>query len=168
VPLLPEGLAQSAEGYFGQSEQLPTLIRLAAGPIYRAGAGTGWRAGGIMVQAVPERTKGDVTETDDWNRVRLFLETLEPLELLDTEASAEAVLWRLFHEDQVRVQPSQNLHFQCTCNEDKVHSVLTSYPPEELTDLAEADGVIRSRCEFCGAGYEFPLERLRAEFDQRK
>jgi molecular chaperone Hsp33 len=163
VPLAPEGLARSAEGYFGQSEQLPTLIALAAGPIYRAGEGLGWRAGGIMVQAVPEKVLGDVTESDDWNRMRLFLETVEPFELLDTGLNAEAVLWRLFHEDQVRVQPSQELHFRCTCNAEKVRSVLNSYPKEDLADLAEADGVIRSRCEFCGASYEFPLDGLTAD-----
>ena len=168
VPLRTEGLAPTAEGYFGQSEQLPTLIKLAAGPIYRMGEGSGWRAGGIMVQAVPERFGGDVTESDDWNRVRLFLETLEPIELLDTAASAEAVLWRLFHEDQVRVQPSQELRFHCTCNEDKVYSVLGSYPASELADLVEADGIIRTRCEFCGARYEFPLERLSSEAERKE
>lgn len=162
VPLAAEGLSRSAEGYFDQSEQLPTLILLAAGPIYRAGEGMGWRAGGIMVQAVPERSGADVTETDDWNRVRLFLETVEPFELLDTAVSAESVLWRLFHEDEVRVQNAQPLAFRCTCNAEKVHSVLSSYPPEELSDLVEEDGVIRSRCEFCGACYEFPLEKISA------
>lgn len=162
VPLLPEGLARSAEGYFVQSEQLPTLITLAAGPIYRVGEGNGWRAGGIMVQAVPEKTRGDVTESDDWNRVRLFLETVEPFELLDTAIGAESVLWRLFHEDEVRVQPSQGLTFRCTCNADKVYSVLNSYPAEELSDLVEEDGVIRTKCEFCGASYNFPLAEFGA------
>ncbi|MEY4879475.1 MAG: hypothetical protein RJB62_944 [Pseudomonadota bacterium] len=160
VPLDDEGLARSAEGYFDQSEQLPTLIKLAAGPIYRAGEGQGWRVGGIMVQAVPEKTMGAITETDDWQRVKLFLDTLEAFELLDTSLSAEAVLWRLFHEDEVRVQPAQPLHFQCTCNENKVLPVLRTYPLSELTELADADGVVRTRCEFCGTEYAFALDSL--------
>jgi molecular chaperone Hsp33 len=162
VPLLSEGLARSAEGYFEQSEQLPTLIRLAAGTIYRAGEGHGWRAGGVMVQAVPERNAADVVESDDWQRVRMFLDTLDPLELLDTELKAESVLWRLFHEDDVRVQPARTLHFQCTCSADKVLPVLQSYPESELAELADADGVVRARCEFCGASYDFPLSDLKA------
>ena len=160
VPLIPEGLARSAEGYFGQSEQLPTLIRLSAGPIYRAGEENGWRAGGIMVQAVPEKSVGEITETDDWQRVQMFLDSLEPFELLDTDLSAESVLWRLFHEDEVRVQPSRILKFQCTCHEGKVRSVLSSYPEEELAELAEKDRIVRTRCEFCGEAYDFPLEEL--------
>jgi len=160
VPILPEGLAASAEGYFSQSEQLPSLINLSAGPIYRAGEGDGWRAGGIMVQAVPETIGGDVTESDDWRRVQIFLESLEPFELLDTNLSAESVLWRLFHEDEVRVQPSRSLKFECTCHDDKVRSVLSSYPEQELSELTEGDGLVRTRCEFCGEVYEFSLDEL--------
>jgi molecular chaperone Hsp33 len=92
--------------------------------------------------------------------VALFLETLEALELLDTSVSAETVLWRLFHEDEIRVHPVQKLHFRCTCSADKVLPVLRSYPAEELPGIADPDGVIRARCEFCGTTYEFPLSTL--------
>jgi molecular chaperone Hsp33 len=160
VPLSPDGLAASAETYFAQSEQLATMLKLAAGPIYRSGEGYGWRAGAIMVQAVPGAKIGDIRESDDWRRVALFLRTLEDVELLDTDVSAESILWRLFHEDEVRVHPSQALHFQCTCDADRVRTVLNSYPKDELKDLPDPDGVIRTRCEFCGTVYEFPLETL--------
>jgi molecular chaperone Hsp33 len=162
VPLMPEGLARSAEGYFERSEQLPTLLNLSAGPIYRAGADNGWRAGGIMLQAVPESDVGETGQSDDWQRVQMFLDTLESYELLDTSLSAESVLWRLFHEDEVRVQPSHRLKFQCTCNAEKVRSVLRSYPEAELVELTEIDRVVRTRCEFCGEAYVFSIEELTA------
>ena len=162
VPLSPEGLAASAETYFAQSEQLPTMLRLAAGPVYRSGTGHGWRAGALMVQAVPGARIGDVKSSDDWQRVALFMETLKDIELLDTEVAAESVLWRLFHEDEVRVHPSQQLHFQCSCEAERVRAVLKSYPASELKALPDPDGVIRTRCEFCGTVYEFPLETLGA------
>ncbi len=160
VPLAQEGLAASAETYFAQSEQLATTLRLAAGPIYRAGSGYGWRAGALMVQAVPGAQIGDVRTSDDWQRVGLFMKTLEDVELLDTSIPAESILWRLFHEDEVRVHPSQALHFQCGCEPERVRTVLNSYSRDELKDLPDPDGVIRTRCEFCGAVYEFPLESL--------
>jgi len=162
VPLSPEGLAASAETYFAQSEQLPTMLRLAAGPVYRSGTGHGWRAGALMVQAVPGARIGDVKSSDDWQRVALFMETLKDIELLDTEVAAESVLWRLFHEDEVRVHPSQQLHFQCSCEAERVRAVLKSYPASELKALPDPDGVIRTRCEFCGTVYEFPLQTLGA------
>jgi molecular chaperone Hsp33 len=160
VPLSPDGLAASAETYFAQSEQLPTMLKLAAGPIYRSGEGRGWRAGAFMVQAVPGARIGEVKASDDWRRVALFMQTLEDIELLDTAVAAESVLWRLFHEDEVRVHPSQKLHFQCSCEAERVRAVLNSYPIGELKELPDPDGIIRTRCEFCGTVYEFPLETL--------
>ncbi len=157
VPLAPKGLAASAEAYFDQSEQLATALRLAAGPIYRAGT-NGWCAGGLMVQATPEA--GDVRASDDWQRIALFLETLEDYELLDGAVAAEDVLWRLFHEDEVRMHTAQPLRFHCGCSAKKVSPVLKSYGAAELADLANDDGVVRAKCEFCGAVYEFPLREF--------
>jgi molecular chaperone Hsp33 len=162
VPLSREGLAASAEVYFSQSEQLPTRLRLAAAPIYRAGIGHGWRAGGLMVQALPSKAPGDIQSSDDWRRVGLFLDSLEDIELLASEISAESVLWRLFHEDEVRVHRSETLGFECSCRPDRIRAVLSAYSAEELKDLPDPDGVIRTRCEFCGMVYEFPLTTLGA------
>jgi molecular chaperone Hsp33 len=162
VPLSPDGLSASAETYFAQSEQLPTMLRLAAGPIYSAEAGHGWRSGAFMVQAVPGQQADTTEESDDWKRITLFLKTLEDYELLDTAVAAESVLWRLFHEDEVRVRASQPLRFECSCRAENIRSVLRAYSVEELKDLPDPDGVIRTRCEFCGNVYEFPLETLTA------
>ena len=162
MPLSPDTLAASAETYFAQSEQLPTMLKLAAGPTYQSGAGHGWRAGGLMIQANPERDEADVRGSDDWKRVTLFMGTLEDVELLDTGLAAESVLWRLFHEDEVRVHPSQPLRFECSCRAERVRTVLKSYSVDALKDLPDPDGVIRTRCEFCGNVYEFPLASFAA------
>jgi molecular chaperone Hsp33 len=160
VPIAPEGLSASAETYFAQSEQLPTMLKLAAGPVYNANTGHGWRAGAFMVQAVPGKQADSEEATDDWTRIELFMKTLEDFELLDTAVSAESVLWRLFHDDEVRVRKSLPLRFECSCRAENIRAVLSSYPAEELKDLPDPDGVIRTRCEFCGTVYEFPLETL--------
>jgi len=160
VPLSADGLSASAETYFLQSEQLPTKLKLAAGPVYRSGVGHGWRAGAFMIQAVPGKQADKDQDSDDWQRIALYMKTLEDYELLDTEVAAESILWRLFHEDEVRVQPSGTLRFECSCRAEKIRSVLKAYPVEELRDLPDPDGVIRTRCEFCGTVYEFPLETL--------
>ena len=110
VALSPEGLAASAETYFAQSEQLPTVIRLAAAPLYVAGEKTPrWRAAGLMLQMTPEASKTGAAGDDDWNRLSLLARTVEDLELVDTALAPETVLWRLFHEDEVRVQPAEKV-----------------------------------------------------------
>ena len=108
VELSPDGIAASAETYFAQSEQLPTVIRLAAAPLYVAGdKQPHWRAGGIMLQMTPEAAKARPRRPSPTTgtRLSLLLKTVEDLELVDTALAPETVLWRLFHEDEVRVQP---------------------------------------------------------------
>jgi molecular chaperone Hsp33 len=161
VELSPDGLAASAETYFAQSEQLPTVIRLAAAPLYVAGEkGPRWRAAGLMLQMTPEASKIPGGNEDDWNRLAILARTVEDLELVDTGLAPETVLWRLFHEDEVRVQPAEAVSFRCDCDAGRIVSVLRSYAPEERLGLADPDGIIRARCEFCGTMHEVGPEAL--------
>src|SRR5215469_11283178 len=161
VSLAPEGLAASAETYFAQSEQLPTVIRLAAAPLFVAGEKTPrWRAAGLMLQMTPEASKAGAAGADDWNRLSLLARTVEDLELVDTALAPETVLWRLFHEDEVRVQPAESVTFRCDCDAGRIVGVLKSYSVEERKGLADSDGIIRARCEFCGTTHEIGPDAL--------
>lgn len=147
VSLAPQSIAASAEAYFLQSEQLATALRLAAAPVYVPGQdGARWLAGGLMIQATPEGR----LDADDWKRLASHLATIDDVELLDTSLAAESVLWRLFHEDEVRVHSAEDITFRCNCDPARIAGVLRSYSEAELKDLADADDVIRARCEFCG------------------
>jgi len=148
VPLASTSLAASAEAYFGQSEQLPTVIKLAAAPAYVPGnRHPAWRAGGIMLQAIPESARDE----DEWERLAMFVGTVEDMELLDTALAPETLLWRLFHQDKVRVHEPEQLEFHCGCDGARIARILRAYPDGERDGLADDDGVIRARCEFCGA-----------------
>ena len=161
VSLSPQGLASSAETYFAQSEQLPTVIRLAAAPLYVAGEKLPrWRAAGLMLQMTPDASNAPGRNEDDWNRLSLLTKTVEDLELVDTELQPETVLWRLFHEDEVRVQPSEALTFRCDCDAARITDVLKSYAPQDREGLADPDGIIRARCEFCGITHEITPDAL--------
>ena len=154
VELSDEGIAASAETYFAQSEQLPTVIRLAAAPLFLAGEKQPhWRAGGLMLQVTPDAKNND----DDWQRLSLLLKTVEDVELVDTALSPETLLWRLFHEDEVRVHPPEAIAFRCDCDRERIAAVLRSYSEEERAGLADPDGAIRARCEFCGTVHEIKL-----------
>jgi len=150
VELSPEGIAASAQTYFEKSEQLPTAIKLAAAPLFEPGKPVHWRSGGIMLQRTAEAAKTD----DDWERLKMFIASVEDIELVDTALKAEDLLWRLFHEDEIRVLPFEPLAFRCDCSADRITGVLKSYAPEDRAKLADPDGVIRARCEFCGKGHE--------------
>jgi len=170
VELSQEGIGASAETYFSQSEQLPTVIRLAAAPLYLAGdKQPHWRAGGIMLQMTPaaagEPAPAAVAPeirpaSDDWERLSLLLKTVEDLELVDTSLAPETLLWRLFHEDEVRVLPPEPVIFRCDCDTSRIAGVLKNYTAEERHGLADPDGVIRARCEFCGKTHEIGPDAL--------
>jgi molecular chaperone Hsp33 len=157
VQLSPNGIAASAEVYFGQSEQLLTAIRLAAAPLYVAGdKSPHWRAGGLMLQVTPEAR--DVA--DDWERLSILMKTAEDLELVDTALAPETLLWRLFHEDEVRVHPAEPVAFRCDCDGARIARILKGYTPQEREGLADPDGIIRASCEFCGMTHEIKPDAL--------
>ena len=158
VALAPEGVAESAQAYFAQSEQLPTMIRLAAVPVFEPGRETHWRAAGLMLQSIPEKAPDE----DDWRRLGFILDTLEDIELIDTGLKAEDLLWRLFNEDEIRVHPAERVAFRCDCKTERIASVLRAYGPAERDGLADPDGVIRAKCEFCGKSHEVTPRDLEA------
>lgn len=157
------GLAETAVAYFRQSEQIPTAIRLAVGRVSRPGLGEVWRAGGIIAQFVPgeggARERGEATlrapeEQELWARAAAHLETTQADELLDPSLSAETLLYRLFHEDGVRVFEPHSVRASCSCSQERIARVLERYEAETLRDMLE-DGAVRVACEFCRRVYLF-------------
>jgi len=177
VALERGGLAEAADAYFRQSEQLPTLIRLAVARHFDA-VGVQridgkWRAGGLMIQHVAgeaaslseqeeeeERLLGE--QDDHWQRVRMLAATVEDLELIDPSLTAEELLIRLFHEEGVRVRPRRPIEVHCRCSRERVGMFLRSFGPDELAGMHESDGAIAVTCEFCATRYRFdPAEIAR-------
>jgi molecular chaperone Hsp33 len=114
-----------------------------------------------MLQMTPESAKQGVeSRSDDWDRLSLLLKTVEDLELVDTTLSPETLLWRLFNEDEVRVHPPEPVVFRCDCDAGRITQVLKSYAPADREGLADPDGVIRARCEFCGKTHEITPDSL--------
>lgn len=163
TPLEGDSLEEAAAAYFMQSEQIPTIVKLAVGRIRAPGEPERWRAGGLMAQFVPSeggtRERGEAAllaagDSESWERARAFIETTQDDELLDPSISAETLLYRLFHEDGVRVFEPQPLRAECACNRGKIEAVLSRYSEHDLHDMVE-DGAIAVTCEFCRKTYRF-------------
>ena len=164
-------LADAAHEYFRKSEQIPTRLKLAAGPLQlRGDKAAHWRTGAILVQHLPREgghspipfssgdappgTEEQVAEHDDWVKARLLLDTVESHELLDPTLSAEDLLYRLYHEDGVTVYPETRLRRHCTCSEETVAEMLRRFSAEDRADMVK-DGAIEVVCEFCSTAYRF-------------
>lgn len=161
-------LAECVHHYFRQSEQIETGVLVSVQRITPAGA---WRAGGLMIQRLPPSSleiEGEETphrlgfggelaleaDEDGWRRALLLMSSCKPAELVDPKLPPDTLLFRLFHEDGVRVFPVHPIAAQCRCSRERIEGVLQSIPREELTDLF-VDGEVSVTCEFCGARYGF-------------
>jgi molecular chaperone Hsp33 len=175
VALEGKGLEHAAHEYFLRSEQIPTRVRLAVAEELRSGADGArhcWRAGGLLLQFLPqspERARradldpGDVPEgievkaapeDDAWVEGRALVASAEDVELLDPNTSAERLLYRLFNERGVRVFRSRDLQAQCSCSRERVERMLRSFSQDDRDHMVEK-GKITVTCEFCNSTYVF-------------
>ncbi len=158
TPIEGETLALCAETYFAQSEQTPTRVRLAVGQA-DDGSGPRWRAGGLLIQNIAEDpTRGSTEEA--WNTAQAFFETVGEDELIDSTLASETLLWRLFHEDGVRLFPAKALTGFCRCSQEKIVGMLRSFPPKERAEMVEPDGQIHVTCEYCSRVYVLAPEAV--------
>jgi len=162
VELAGASLADCAHAYFRQSEQLQAAIKLVSLPADDSGLG----AAALMVQRLPHggRTtmSGDVEEfeaDDAWVRTVALMGSCTNEELLDAALHPHQLLFRLFHEDGVRVFEPRELIMRCRCSEDKVVNMLRSFPRTEIDELKVGDLVVVT-CEFCGVVYDFDESAL--------
>ena len=167
VELTGATLAECAHGYFRQSAQLNAVVKLAVG----RPDGESWRAAGIMMQRAPDkgpiRLSGDApdeTWEEDWRRAVIFMGSSTSEELLDEGLHPHDLLYRLFHEDGVRVFTPTPLVMSCRCSEERVTTMLRSFPRSEIEALKEGDRVVVT-CEFCSRRYDFDESALDAVYD---
>ncbi|HVF37279.1 MAG TPA: Hsp33 family molecular chaperone HslO [Sphingomicrobium sp.] len=159
VPLEGESLAEAAQSYFAQSEQIPSIVRLAA----RRDA-AGWVAGGLMFQHLAEGEEGrDRLHTrldhPEWPHVAVLVGSVKPEELTDRELALDDLVWRLLHEEEeVRTLEPVRLTRGCRCSADYIASVIARFPPEERAEMVGDDGVIRVECAFCATSFPIPAE----------
>ena len=158
TPIEGESLSLAAEHYFQQSEQIPTKVRLAVGAV-TTDAGTVWRAGGALIQLIAgDAARGSTEEA--WDRSRALFQTLGDDELIDPTVAPGTLLFRLFHEDGVRLEDPRALHAVCRCSKDRIGTVLSSFSIEERAEMVEEDGKIRVTCEYCATVYELEPEEV--------
>jgi len=160
VELQGATLAECAHHYFRQSEQLQAGIKVAVGQVYLHGAARPtWRAGGIMLQRLPieggtvDRVAEEERE-EGWRRAMILMSSSTAAELLDPDLPSNDLLFRLFHEDGVRVYRPQAMAPQCRCSRERIERILGAMGPEDLADMT-VDGRITVTCEFCNAQYLF-------------
>ena len=159
APLDGETLAEAAQGYFVQSEQIPTLVRLGMD----RDADGHHRAGGLFLQHLPEGEEGrDRIHTrldhPEWEHVATLAATMGVVELANPAIPLETLVWRLFNEEEeVRVLAETRLVRGCRCTPDYIAQVLAKFPPQEQREMADENGLIHVDCAFCARSFPVPV-----------
>ena len=161
VPLEGASLADAAEHYFVQSEQIPTMIRVGVDRVDGKCI-----AGGLLVQHLPEGEEGRERlhvrlDHPEWEHVAALSGTMGADELCDPALPLEEIVWRLFHEeDEVLIEKGFALAKGCRCDMAHIRDVIAKFPPEDRADMADETGDIIVDCEFCSRRFPITLASL--------
>ncbi|MFQ5936694.1 MAG: Hsp33 family molecular chaperone HslO [Acidiferrobacterales bacterium] len=141
VELVGETIADALENYFVRSEQLQTRLWLAADHN---------QAAGMLLQRLPA---DGIVDPETWFRAVQLGSTITRKELL--ALPAREIIYRLYHEEDIRVFDSIPFGFRCSCSRGRVSNVLRLLGPDEVGSILEEQGLIRTNCEFCLQQYNF-------------
>jgi molecular chaperone Hsp33 len=150
VPLEGATLAACLERYFAVSEQLPTMIVLAA---------SADAAAGLMLQKLPApqlQGEGAAAAVQDlWEEAAALLGTLGADELLACEP--QELLRRLFGAHDLRLFDAEPVRFACRCSRERVASMLRGLGQAEVDSIIAEQGAVTVTCEFCQRPYRFDV-----------
>ena len=162
VELIGDSLTECIDHYFRQSEQFSAAMQVTAG---RNEAGR-WRAGAMMLQRLPEQEAIVARDQRDeaWRRSVILMGSVTAAELLDPTLAPADLLFRLFHEDGVRVYKQQPLAFGCRCSRERAARILASLPHQEVQHLI-VDGKVAVTCQFCNETQDFDEGEIAGLYD---
>jgi len=149
VALDKDSLSACLEDYFIQSEQLATRIILHASNKNKA------QAAGLLLQTLPAV---DENHEQDFHHVSALASTVKEDELY-TLANDE-LLYRLYHQEKVRLFEAQPISFKCSCSSERCLASLASITAEEILEMLKEHGSIDMHCEYCGSNYHFERDDL--------
>lgn len=155
VALEGETVSQCIENYFKQSEQLKTRLVIKQGVFNNK-----LYAAGLLLQKLPSKVLEN--NENEFQHLMVLANTLKPEELFGLEP--EALLYRLYHEEEVRLFESVSVEFKCTCSVEKCGETLMALPQSEIDEILQEDGHIDIHCDYCGSHYQFDavdIENLR-------
>ena len=140
APLQGANFADALEHYFATSDQLATRFWLTCDKD---------NVSGMLLQKLP----GKAADEDAWNRVVMLADTLSAQEL--KLAELESVLYRLFHQEEIRLFDSNPLEFYCSCSRERTGAMLLTLGKPEVLEVLEQEGDVSVTCEFCNQHYRF-------------
>ncbi len=150
-PIVSGEIGEDFTYYFVSSEQTPSAVGV--GVLVNPENRSVLAAGGFILQLMPGAPE-DVIDA-----IEKRMATLPQVSRMIGEGlTPEEIVAKVLEEPQVLSRT--DIHFLCTCSEEKVGGVLVSLGKEELNSLIEEQGEAEVHCHFCNERYHYDKESL--------
>ncbi|MDG2460500.1 MAG: Hsp33 family molecular chaperone HslO [Luminiphilus sp.] len=156
IALEGRSLAVSLDSYFAQSEQLGARFWLGS---------DGDISAGLMLQQLPAQLNDGAAREEHWSTLCVLAETTSIKELL--ALSPEELLFKLYHEETVKLYPPAPILFKCRCSQERSADTIALLAQSDRDEIIAELGEIALTCELCGAVYRFGQSALDKESDTR-
>lgn len=142
VPIQSTSMSENLMTYFAQSEQISTRVWLAVNESCAAG---------MLLQLMPGE---DTTQREQfWEYAVQLGQTVSEEELLSLDN--QTLLFRLYHETELRLFDAKSTRFKCRCTQEKMKQVIKVLGEEDANELLKEQGTIAINCDFCNQKYDF-------------
>ncbi|MGL1955980.1 MAG: Hsp33 family molecular chaperone HslO [Colwellia sp.] len=156
VALEQDNLADCLAHYFDVSEQIPTKIWLFSDDDNQ-------RVAGSLIQLLPDgdgSTESKDKQLSDYEHLCQLTNTIKYEEIFSLEA--EALLYRLYHQEKVNLFDPQTVSYQCGCSEDKCLTAISQITASEIRNILSEEGKISMTCDYCLTTYDFDEIKLKS------
>jgi molecular chaperone Hsp33 len=158
VALEHENLAACLSHYFAVSEQIPTKLWLFVDHDKKLAAGS-------LLQLLPDGDDKN-QQQDDFDHLCQLTHTIKADEIFTLPASE--LLYRLYHQEEVRLFEPQSVTYQCGCSEDKCFNAISQIKPSEIRSILDEQGKITMTCDYCQTVYDFDQQKLAGLLTEKK
>lgn len=147
VPLIGSSVGEALASYMRHSEQLDTLLYLAADE---------HKATGLLLQRLPysggKEVASDIAD-EAWQHATHLTNTIKAPEQLQIDE--DTLIHRLFWEENLIAYEPQAISWHCSCSREKVADMLKMLGASEIESILAEQADITVRCDFCGKPYVF-------------
>ncbi len=158
VALEEETLAQCLAHYFEVSEQIPTKIWLFTDENTSQAAGT-------LIQLLPDA--GDKAQQQaDFEHLCQLTNTIKSDEIFSVDS--QELLYRLYHQEELRLFEPQAISYKCSCSEEKCLNAISQIEPSELDNIIVEQGSVSMTCDYCLTTYQFMRPQLEQFINDNK
>lgn len=149
-------LAECLAHYFEVSEQIPTKIWLFSDDEKQQVAGS-------LVQLLPDgdgSSENLTKQESDFEHISQLTNTIKADEIFSLDA--QALLYRLYHQEKVSLFEAQAVSYQCGCSHEKCLGAISQIAPDEIESILAEQSKISMTCDYCLTTYDFFHDDLKS------